>query len=87
MSSKAYRLNEKFLGIFGDGAEPPAGAVECDPPEHGADTWNGAAWDTSTRPQPPADPVLDALEIVAAELPQGTRDAVLSKVTQARAKQ
>ena len=40
-----------YLGGF-DGAEPPAGSIEvAGPPEHGACTWNGAAWS-----DPPEEP-------------------------------
>lgn len=34
-----------FIGGFGDGAEPPAGAVEVElPPPDGSAIWNGGAW-------------------------------------------
>jgi len=33
-----------YIGGFGDGATPPAGAVERPAPNAASDTWNGSAW-------------------------------------------
>ena len=43
----------KYLGGFGDGAEPPTGSIEVPAPTHGFDTWDGTAWNT---PVPSTDP-------------------------------
>lgn len=46
-----YRNGTAYIGGYGDGAEPPAGAVEVPaPPQNAAATWNGAAW---IEPPPP----------------------------------
>lgn len=36
--------NGLYLGGFGDGAEPPAGATEVPEPPHGGATWANGAW-------------------------------------------
>jgi len=33
-----------YIGGFGDGATPPAGAIERPAPNAASDTWNGSAW-------------------------------------------
>lgn len=45
MSVKHYRIGEKFLGTFVDGAKPQGkDAVECYPPANASDLWDGSGW-------------------------------------------
>ena len=45
MSTTHYSdANGVYLGGFGDGATPPAGAIERPAPNAASDTWNGSAW-------------------------------------------
>lgn len=44
-STKHYvDLNGKYIGGFGDGAEPPQGSVEVPRPPSAFHTWDGSSW-------------------------------------------
>ena len=61
MKHKTYHYVDgdgNYLGGFGDGAEPPIGAVEVTAPNHGRDTWDGNKW-THYVPEPQADPDIE----------------------------
>ena len=34
----------KYIGGFGNGAEPPTGSIEVPAPKHGRDVWDGGKW-------------------------------------------
>lgn len=44
--------NGALLGGFGDGAQPPEGAIEVPEPPHGAATWSGSEWIMPPAPVP-----------------------------------
>lgn len=51
-----------YLGGYGDGAAPPANAIEVTaPPAFGTDLWNGSGWTPRNRP-PDWPAFADALE-------------------------
>lgn len=73
-----------YIGNF-IGTAPPAGAVEVPvAPAHAGDIWGGAAW--QGLPMPVAvDPVADALDLLAAEIPAGPkREAIIAKIDEIR---
>lgn len=39
-----------YLGVYGDGATPPVGAIACPAPMTAMDTWNGSDWDANIDP-------------------------------------
>ena len=47
MSTRHYRDDQNnYVGGFGDGAEPPPGAIEVDKaPNHGTDKWKNNKWE------------------------------------------
>lgn len=63
MSTTKHYVNEsgKYLGGFGDGAEPPDGAISVPAPINGLDTWDGANWIAYTPTQAELEAELDAL--------------------------
>lgn len=44
--------NSALLGGFGDGAQPPEGAIEVPEPPHGEATWTGSEWVMPPAPVP-----------------------------------
>ena len=37
-------IDGNYIGGFGDGAEPPKGAISTTAPHHGLDKWDGGGW-------------------------------------------
>ena len=53
MTTKHYVTSEGiYIGGFGDGAEPPVGAIEVsDPPDHAMQLWLNGAWQVYAPPK------------------------------------
>lgn len=88
MATTHYRIGDRYLGGYGDGAAPTeADAVECPAPPHGLCRWLGDRWSEPPAPAAGGDPVVAAAagdQAAMLELIKGLTEAVEAQRQQIR---